>query len=250
MTGDTGNEMPEAYLNGLIPTLNFTGFMVNFLDDYAREFVTLAGKTGATVLDMGCAYGVAAIAALKAGAQVVACDLEQRHLDILSGRIDDRLAARLACVEGKLPQIDFQPESFDAILCSRVLHFLQGSEIDLAAGKMFRWLKTGGRLILVTDTPYGIWRNAVPEFERNRGNGARWPGAIRDLSIFLPESAAGKPAKGPAFMNLLDVELLERICTEAGLTVLRSGFIDRSDLTGIGRMDGRENAGIVAVKPG
>jgi hypothetical protein len=55
---------------------------------------------------------------------------------------------------------------------------------------------------------------------------------------------------GPPFMNLLDPELLSRICSDAGFDVERAGFIDRSDFRGLGRMDGRENAGIMATKPG
>jgi hypothetical protein len=51
-------------------------------------------------------------------------------------------------------------------------------------------------------------------------------------------------------MNLLDPELLARICTDAGFEVKRMSFIDRSDFRGLGRMDGRENAGVWAVKPG
>ncbi len=249
MTRNTGNKMPEAYLNGLIPTLNFTGFMVNFLDDYARGFIEFAGSGDVTVLDLGCAYGVAAIPALEAGARVVASDLDQRHLDILAGRVDEKPRKNLQCVQGKLPDMDFAADSFDAILCSRVLHFLEGDDIDTATGKMFRWLKPGGRITLVCDTPYGIWRNVAPVFEANRKKGERWPGAVKDLSPYLPEGARGKPAKGPAFMNLLDVVLLKRICSEAGFVVQRSGFIDRSDLSGVGRMDGRENAGVDAIKP-
>ena len=51
-------------------------------------------------------------------------------------------------------------------------------------------------------------------------------------------------------MNLLDPDLLTRICEDAGFTVRRASFIDRSDFSGTGRMDGRENAGVFAIKPG
>jgi len=50
-------------------------------------------------------------------------------------------------------------------------------------------------------------------------------------------------------MNLLDDELLQRTCIEAGFTVERASFIDRPDFGGLGSMDGRENAGVIAVKP-
>lgn len=47
----------------------------------------------------------------------------------------------------------------------------------------------------------------------------------------------------------MDTELLSRTCEEAGFQVQRASFIDRSDFAGMGRMDGRENAGVMAIKP-
>ena len=66
---------------GMQPTMNQTGFMFEILDEYADDFIQFAGQTDQPVLDLGCAYGVATIAALKAGGRVTACDLEQQHLD-------------------------------------------------------------------------------------------------------------------------------------------------------------------------
>jgi len=69
------------------------------------------------------------------------------------------------------------------------------------------------------------------------------------LENYLPNFPADRPIKGPPFMNLLDTELLMRTCTEAGFSIERASFIDRSDFAGLGRMDGRENAGVLAIKP-
>ncbi len=49
--------------------------------------------------------------------------------------------------------------------------------------------------------------------------------------------------------NLMDPELLTRVCEEAGFRVQRASYIDRSDFSGLGRMDGRENCGLLAIKP-
>ena len=40
-----------------------------------------------------------------------------------------------------------------------------------------------------------------------------------------------------------------RAVENAGFEVLKSGFIDRNDFGGKGRMDGRENCGLIATKP-
>ncbi len=233
------------------PTLNDTGFMFQKRDAYADDFIAFAGSCAEPVLEVGCAYGVATQPALTAGARVVACDLDQRHLDILWDETppDDR--DRLEIVQGQLPYVDFAAEHFGAILCSRVLHFLDGSAIDASVRKMFRWLKPAGRLYLVADTPYGIWRNFVPTFEAKLARGDRWPGLMIALENWLPRSSstANRPIKGPPFMNLLVPELMVRCCEEAGFRIERSGFIDRSDFGGLGSMDGRENAGVLAIKP-
>lgn len=231
------------------PTLNNTGFMFKVLDDYAKEFIDFAGETDDAVLEIGCAFGNATIPALEAGGRVTACDLEQQHLDILLDNTPEELRANLTCMQGQLPKLDLPDSSFGAILCSRVLHFLDGSAIDASVRKMYEWLKPGGRLYLVIDTPYGIWRKLVPIFEEKKRRGDRWPGLMIGLENYLPFTPADRSLDGPPFMNLLDPDLLLRICSEAGFDVERVGFIDRSDFAGIGRMDGRENAGILARRP-
>ncbi len=240
---------PAFAVKNMVPTLNGTGFMFKVLDGYAEEWIHHAGRSRDPVLEVGCAYGVASIAALEAGAWVVACDMEPRHLEILASRVTPSLRERLTCVVARLPQAEFGAEQFDAILCSRVLHFLTGEEIDATVTAMARWLKPGGRLYLVADTPYGIWRNFIPAFTAARRAGARWPGMMVGLQQYLPTPSIHRYIDRPAFMNLLDPELLARICAEAGLRVRRASFIDRRDFRGLGAMDGRENAGVLAVKP-
>jgi SAM-dependent methyltransferase len=245
----TQQSRPAWLRRGMEPTLNGTGFMFKVLDEYANDFIQFAGQTDGGVLDIGCAYGVATIGALEAGGRVTACDLDPRHLEILMENTPEALRSQLTCQPGQLPDVTLPDQSFDAILCSRVLHFLDGSAIDASVRNMFRWLKPGGRLYLVADTPYGIWRKLIPIFEARRARGDRWPGLMIGLENYLPFAPKDRAMDGPPFMNLLDPELLSRICTDAGFDVERAGFIDRSDFRGLGRMDGRENAGVMAIRP-
>jgi len=231
------------------PTLNNTGFMFKVLDDYARDFIRFAGETDGPVLEIGCAFGNVTIPALEAGGRVTACDLEQQHLDILAAAVPPDLRDNLTCVQGQLPYMDLPEGEYAAILCSRVLHFLDGSAIDASVRKMCHWLRPGGKLYLVIDTPYGIWRRLIPIFEAKKARGDRWPGLMIGLENYLPFTPADRSLDGPPFMNLLDPDILTRICTDAGLEVERAGFIDRDDFGGVGRMDGRENAGISARRP-
>lgn len=241
--------IPSFSVKTMVPTLNGTGFMFEVLDEYALDWIRFAASSADPVLDLGCAYGAATLPALEAGARVVASDMEPKHLEILADQVPERLRDHLECVAGTLPGIDFAPARFAAILCSRVLHFLNGADIDASVARMAHWLKPGGRLYLVTDTPYGIWRRAIPAFEDAKRRGERWPGIIVGLHDYLPTAGVKRHIDKPPFMNLLDAELLARTCIEAGLRVERAGFIDRTDFRGLGRMDGRENAGVMAVKP-
>lgn len=245
-------QTPKArrwHVPNMEPTLNGTGFMFTVLDEYAQDFIQFAGECGDPVLDLGCAYGVATIPALEAGATVTACDLEQGHLEILAEKAPDELKSRLTCKVGQLPSVELPQEQYGAILCSRVLHFLDGGAVDASVRKMYSWLKPGGRLYLVADTPYGIWRKFIPLFEAKKDKGERWPGLMIGLEYFLPNMKLGPRLDGPAFMNLLDPDLLDRTCREAGFEIDHVSFIDQKDFKGAGRMDGRENVGIMALKP-
>jgi len=245
---DSLPKIPKQWIEGLVPTMNDKGFMFEVLDEYAEEFISIAGASKHPSLDIGCAYGVATIAALKAGARVIGCDMDQRHLDILKSRAPADLQTNLNLMTGTLPDIDLPDGNFGAILCSRVLHFLPGDEIEASVRNMYRWLKPGGRLFLVADTPWGIWRNFIPTWEENQTKAARWPGHMEKPVNYLPYKPSADDV-GPPLMNLLDPKLLTRTCEEAGFVVQRAGFIDRNDFGGDGRMDGRENCGIAALKP-
>lgn len=240
--------IPRLRLQSMVPTLNGTGFEFQVRDSYAEEWIRQAAGSSLPALDIGCAYGVAVLPALEAGAAVVACDMEPGHLQILESRVPERLRSRLHCVTGQLPEVRFEPGSFSAILCSRVLHFLSGEQIDASLAAMANWLAPGGHLYLVADTPYGIWRHFIPEFERAQREGQRWPGLLTGAQRHLPTPRLRRYIERPAFMNLLDPQLLTRMCEEAGLQVERATFIARHDFRGFGALDGRENAGIVARK--
>ena len=73
------NKIAATRFPGAIPTLNGRGFMLEALDSFADDFVAFASQEEGEVLDIGCAYGVASLAALNAGARVCACDMEPRR---------------------------------------------------------------------------------------------------------------------------------------------------------------------------
>lgn len=235
---------PEAFIEGLIPTLNHRGFMLETLDYYSSQFVAFAGTIDSEVLDIGCAYGNATRAALENGARVLASDMEEGHLQILLQETPKTMHDRLRTVVGTLPAVDFPPASFGAILCSRVLHFLLADEFRVSIAKMHEWLMPGGRLFLVADSPYsGFWFSAAPEYERRKAEGEEWPGFLDDVSELLPSKTL--PDGMLPYLNPLDPDILTRECERAGFIVEQAEFFGRKD-----NEEGRDHAGLIAAKPG
>jgi SAM-dependent methyltransferase len=229
---------------GLIPTLNKTGWMTEKLDRYSTDFAQYAGRASHEVLDIGCAYGVATLAALDNGARVLAADMEPGHLEILTKRTPTQHRDRLRTQTATLPDTDFPAQSFAAILAARVLHFLDGGQIEASVGKMFEWLKPGGRLYLVADSPYtGPWYTQSEAYEQKKAAGDPWPGFVADYRGLLPERT--DPEGHPDFINPLDPDILTRVCKEAGFDIISAEFLSGSTK----RAKGNEHAGIIASKP-
>jgi SAM-dependent methyltransferase len=229
-------------MEGMIPTLNNRGFMSETMDRFSMAFIDYAAICDHEVLDMGCAYGVATREVLERGGAVMACDMEAGHVEILEREMPGELRGRLRTAVGELPDADFPENSFGAILCSRVLHFLTGDQIRTSLQKMHRWLRPGGRLFLVADTPYtGFWFSTAPAYERRKAAGEEWPGYIDDVAPLLNKEEL--PDGMFRFLNPLDPDLLRRECEHAAFVVEDAAFTGRG-----GDPDGNQHAGAIAVR--
>lgn len=237
--------MPKPAFPGMIPTMNNTGFMTEEMDAYSVEFTRYAGTVSGEVLDIGCAYGIATLAALSNGARVCAADIEPRHLEVLRERVPEADRARLRTLVARMPGVDFPDASFDAVLAARVLHFLRPEEVELVIAKMHRWLRPGGKVFLIADSPYvGPWYTAAAEYEERKRRGERWPAFQENYAKFLPNNV--DPAEHPKCINPLDPDILARVVTETGFAVEKAAF-----LAG-GRAGSAANthAGVIARKLG
>ena len=241
-------EMPSPVSEMLIPTLNLMGFMTSWIDPYTEAFVKFAPSAPGISLDIGAAYGVASLAVLETGTEVIVCDPDQRHLEIRAQRTPPTHKSRLRLLQGSLPnQINLEESSVGAILCSRVLHFLTGQQIEESICNMFVWLRPGGRVYLIADTPYNRFlKSFLPLYELRKLRGDVWPGQIDNFPQFMPAELAPNL---PKFFHTLDPDILARVCTQAGLIVEQTGFIARIDYLPDAQYDGREGVGIIAYKP-
>ncbi len=239
--------MPPAISETLIPTLNQTGFMTTWLDPYSQAFVKFAHLSSKPLLDIGAAYGTTTLAALETGAEVICCDPDRQHLEICAKRTPANQKTRLKLLQGSLPnQINLEDGSVGGIICSRVLHFLSGSEIEESIFNMSRWLCSGGKVFLITDTPYmKHLKSFLSLYEERKNQGELWPGVVYNYPQYFPTQIGFNL---PDFFHPLDPDILRRVCTEAGLIVEQADFFARIDYLPDCRDDGREGVGIIAYK--
>ena len=266
----------EEYLN-FVPTLNAMGFMTSALDPFSRAFVdAVPGAPNKCVLDIGAAYGVAALPALAAGSaagvRVLACDVGVAHLARLWHRAPPAHRGRLSLVPaefgdasgagnealGKAVDGATEGKGVGAVLVCRVFHFFDGARLRNAIAQLHAWLAPGGRAFVVAETPYlkNMVDSFLPVYEARLAENAaaagthEWPGWVDD---FGASDAARSGKKLPKSMHLLDPTVLAREFERAGFEVERAEFIDRrcapSPLPPFLQLDGRESVGVVARKP-
>ncbi|WP_309070907.1 class I SAM-dependent methyltransferase [Arthrobacter sp.] len=111
--------------------------------------IALAGDVeGHRILDAGCGSGPLSAALAAKGATVTGFDSSAAMLDLARQRLGPTAGLRLADLSKPLP---FADDSFDDVVSSLVLHYLEDWSAPLA--ELRRVLKPGGRLILSVNHP-------------------------------------------------------------------------------------------------
>jgi polyketide synthase PksJ len=243
--------MPDPVANGaFIPTLDQEGAIWLFVDEITQAYLDFATQSKGTMLEIAAGYGHVVIKALEAGAEkVFANEIDPRQLAIIESRVTAVFPGKLTCCLGQFPeQLDFADACFDGIYNARLFHFFDGDRIRAALAKMYRWLRPGGRVYLVNDAIYRtIFKPLIPVYEQRVGTGDEWPGYILDVRSLIPEEL--HPQTFPATMNFMDPAVLTRELERAGFEVAAAGFYPYTGPFALGRLDGRELAGAIGVKP-
>ncbi|WP_337692465.1 class I SAM-dependent methyltransferase [Ornithinimicrobium pratense] len=104
---------------------------------------------GRRVLDAGCGSGPLAAALRERGALVSAFDLSPGMVTLARERLGDDVDVQVADLGERLPYDD---DSFDVIVCSLALHYLEDWAAPLA--ELRRVLRPGGRLIISVPHPF------------------------------------------------------------------------------------------------
>lgn len=236
-------------------TRNRMGWVSERLSRLSQEFVDYCA-TGASrsspVLDIGAGYGVASLAALKAGATVLANDLEETHCTEIGQRAREQCAeaerTRLTIVQGRFPgELSLPAGSVGAVHISNVLHFLSGKQLESGMRSIAEWLQPEGKLFIQAATPYQSPFSAfVPEYERRLAAQEPWPGWLPKVGLYAKHRQMGQMPKA---MHLLDDQVLRRLTEAAGLVVEQATLWRRDDLPQGLWLDGRETVSLVARKP-
>ncbi|MBX9666521.1 MAG: class I SAM-dependent methyltransferase [Candidatus Obscuribacterales bacterium] len=237
------SHMPDVE-DGFVKTLNNTGYMTAGLDRFSQTFVDFAAHAPIRVMDVGAAYGVATLAALKCGATVLANDIDERHLNILYDRVPAAERSRLELLCGQFPNIEVKAESLAATLICRVMHFFDGAAIELSAKRVHEWTVSGGKVFVICETPFvGTLTAFADEYARRKDQGDPWPGLILDMHSYTPR-ASGLPKLG----NWLDRDVLTRVFSEAGFAIDECEYFARPEFPDWLQLDGKESVGLIATK--
>ncbi len=245
LEGDLAIPPPET--DGKIATLNQTGFMTPDQSPYNLQFIEFAKKSQHPVLDVGAAYGLVSLPALEQGATVIANDIDERHLLLLREQTPPDLRGHLILSKRRFPnETEFPDNSLGAILLCRVAHFLTGDEMEHAIQKMKRWLIPGGRIVVVTLSPYHrlLKEKFLPIYLERAREGNPWPGAIENMHEYVPHEAD----KIPKFVHVMDTNSLGKAFRKYEFTVIEEGLFDYTRPTAIPN-DGKGYYGIIVEKP-
>jgi SAM-dependent methyltransferase len=217
-----------------------------------RWFIEFCGSgsncaAASPALDVGAALGVAALAALRGGAWVVANDLDPEHLREIEQHAGPAERARLTLRPGRFPsELHFEEGSLGAVHASNVFHFLTGNQLAQGMQAIARWLRPGGRLFVQAASPYQApFAAFLPEYARRLQQGVKWPGWIPKVSTY---SSHRQLSQMPRSIHLLDDLILAKLAEQAGLQVEQALLYRRHDLPAGLHLDGRETAALVATR--
>ena len=228
------------------------------LSNTSKIFVRYAAETKHPVVDLGCAFGVAAIEAAKtSGGQVIGCDVAAEHLHILQERASVLgLASKITVKLGKFPEeISFADNTVGATLASLVLPYLTIEELDHGLQKIFAWLVPGGKLLISSYTIH-IKEFSNPQFQaeyqKRVSSGLKWPGYFEDFNEFSTMAEENRTTNSvPARLHFFDTAPLVKALMDIGFEIEIAQYVDGKTNGAVEETfhDGREMLSIVARKP-
>ncbi|CAH0539218.1 class I SAM-dependent methyltransferase [Vibrio marisflavi] len=236
---------------GLEATHNSFGFM-HTLSPMGKAFIEYSSQTlEKPLLDIGCAFGVTTLPCLENGAKVVACDIEQSHLDELKRRAPLQHHENLTLQLGRFPEeMDFAEGSFSGIFISHVLPFLSEQELKDGFQKISKWLAPGGKLFLLCYSPFHkTMSDFIPTYLERIKTTKTFAGLVDNKRDYESNEIVNDDL--PDRLMLFDVPTVEHLFELAGLDTELCEHIGgvENGVPEIFCLDGREWVGAIGVKP-
>lgn len=177
---------------------------------HSAKLIELAGlKPGASVLDVGGGYGEPSLTAARAvGPQgrVVCTDISPEMLDVAQERAAEADLANIEFVARDAEELEFDDESFDAVLSRATLMFLP--DVAGTLRRLSRFLKPGGRLAASVWGPPSAVQFA-----------AAFPVVAQELALPAP------PPGRPGAFALGDPDRLRDFVAGAGFRDVQTGTV-------------------------
>ena len=122
------------------------------------------------VLDLGCGFGKMCRYAIDQGAaSVVGVDLSAR---MLAKAREDTADARISYVQSALEDLAFAPASFDLVVSSLALHYVE--RFDQVCANVKSWLVSGGAFVFSVEHPM-VTAFPVGSYLDLKGEKLHWP---------------------------------------------------------------------------
>ena len=124
----------------------------------ALEELTCGFSPGAAVLDLGCGAGVPVTRWLARRFAVTGVDISARQL-----RLARRHTPRATLIKADMTDLDFEAESFDAVVAFHSIIHVPRAEHPALLGEIWRWLRPGGAFFATW--ALGAWEGEEEDWE-------------------------------------------------------------------------------------
>lgn len=119
-----------------------------------------------SVLEFGCGTGSTAIVHAPYVKHIVATDISGKMLEIAQQKAQEASVENISFRQGALDTLEFEKESFDAVLGLNVLHLLE--DVDSTILRVHELLKPGGIFVsstaLIGEINF-LWRLLIPAMQ-------------------------------------------------------------------------------------
>jgi ubiquinone/menaquinone biosynthesis C-methylase UbiE len=176
----------------------------NWEETLAHIQDALALKSADRALDLCGGNGLIGSKLAEQCANVVIVDIAEGLL----AHVDEG-ASNVQCIQGDMRAVEFEDQSFDAVLCYAALQYLTLEEAILLFERMYKWLTPGGRLFV----------GDIPDANKQWG----FFNSPERQAAYFDNVKAGRPIVGTWF----DRQWLTNLATHSGFSSVET--LDQPD---------------------